>query len=66
VKVRIVIHAAEEGGFWGEVPALPGVAVMAATPAEVITRLRDAIQETMLSPEIPAGGRNGHWLDIDM
>lgn len=21
---RIVIHEAEEGGFWGEVPAMPG------------------------------------------
>ena len=21
---RVVIHAAAEGGFWGEVPALPG------------------------------------------
>jgi hypothetical protein len=24
MKVRVVIHQAEEGGFWVEVPALPG------------------------------------------
>ena len=31
---RIVIHEAEEGGFWGEVPARPGWASEGATVEE--------------------------------
>jgi predicted RNase H-like HicB family nuclease len=26
MKVKVVIHEAEEGGFWAEVPAIPGCA----------------------------------------
>lgn len=31
---RIVIHEAEEGGYWGEVPAMPGCASEGATVEE--------------------------------
>jgi len=24
MKIKIVVHEAEEGGFWAEVPAIPG------------------------------------------
>jgi predicted RNase H-like HicB family nuclease len=24
MEIKVVIHPAKEGGFWGEVPALPG------------------------------------------
>jgi predicted RNase H-like HicB family nuclease len=26
MKIKIVVHEAEEGGFWAEVPAIPGCA----------------------------------------
>ena len=26
MKIKVVVHEAEEGGFWAEVPALPGCA----------------------------------------
>jgi len=25
MKLKVVVHPAEEGGFWAEVPALPGL-----------------------------------------
>lgn len=25
MKLQVVVHEAEEGGFWAEVPAVPGV-----------------------------------------
>ena len=31
---RIVIHESEEGGYWGEVPAMPGCASEGATIEE--------------------------------
>ena len=29
MKIKIVVHEAEEGGFWAEVPAIPGCATKA-------------------------------------
>ncbi len=26
MKVKVVIHEAEEGGYWAEIPAIPGCA----------------------------------------
>jgi hypothetical protein len=26
VKIKVIVHEAEEGGFWAEVPAIPGCA----------------------------------------
>ena len=43
MKVRIVIHEAEEGGYWAEVPALPGCYSQGETLAEVRKRMREAI-----------------------
>ena len=39
---KIVVHPAEEGGFWGEVPALHGCASFGATRAECRANVREA------------------------
>ena len=31
MKIKIVVHEAKEGGFWGEVPAIPGCASQGET-----------------------------------
>lgn len=51
MKVKIVVHEAEEGGYWGEVPALPGCASQGETLEELMVNLREAI-EGCLSIEI--------------
>jgi len=38
-----VIHAEPEGGFWGEVPALPGCFSQGENVDELLANLRDAI-----------------------
>jgi predicted RNase H-like HicB family nuclease len=43
MHVKIVVHEAEEGGFWGEVPALPGCASQGETLDELLANLREAI-----------------------
>jgi predicted RNase H-like HicB family nuclease len=43
VQIRAIIHAAEEGGYWAEVPALPGCITEGETWEEVIAHLKDAI-----------------------
>ncbi len=39
----LVIHPAEEGGYWAEVPALPGCFAQAETLDELMGEARDAI-----------------------
>lgn len=39
----IVIHEAEEGGFWAEFPMLPGCFTQGETVEEVLARAPDAI-----------------------
>ena len=44
MKIKVVIHEAEEGGFWAEVPALPGCATEGETMEELLQNLRKAIE----------------------
>lgn len=39
----VVIHEDPEGGFWGEVPALPGCYSQAETVEELMDNIREAI-----------------------
>ncbi len=38
------VHTAEEGGYWAEVPALPGCLTQGETLDEVVENLNDAIE----------------------
>jgi predicted RNase H-like HicB family nuclease len=42
--LKAVIHKAEDGGFWGEVPSLPGCYSQGETIAELQANLREAAQ----------------------
>jgi predicted RNase H-like HicB family nuclease len=44
MNVKVVVYAAKEGGFWGEVPALPGCASQGETLDELLINLREAVQ----------------------
>ncbi|NJR19744.1 MAG: type II toxin-antitoxin system HicB family antitoxin [Calothrix sp. CSU_2_0] len=44
MKIKAIIHPAEEGGYWAEVPALPGCITEGDTMEEVLTNLKDAIE----------------------
>jgi predicted RNase H-like HicB family nuclease len=44
MQVKIVVHEAEEGGFWAEVPALPGCVSQGETMDELLANVREAIQ----------------------
>ena len=43
MKVKVVVHEAEEGGFWAEVPAIPGCATQGDTFQELLANLHEAI-----------------------
>jgi predicted RNase H-like HicB family nuclease len=44
MKVKAILHQAEEGGFWAEVRALPGCVAQVETEEEVTSNLREAIE----------------------
>lgn len=44
MNLKVIVHEAEEGGFWGEVPALPGCASQGETMEELLRHLREAIE----------------------
>ncbi len=43
MKFHIVVHEAEEGGYWAEVPALPGCLTQGETLDALMTNVREAI-----------------------
>jgi predicted RNase H-like HicB family nuclease len=44
MTLRAIVHPADEGGFWAEVPALPGCATQAETMEELQANLREAVE----------------------
>ena len=44
MKLKAIIHKADEGGYWAEVPALPGCVTQADTLAELNVNLKEAIE----------------------
>jgi predicted RNase H-like HicB family nuclease len=44
MKIKVVVHEAEEGGFWAEVPAIPGCATQGESMEELLRNLHEAIE----------------------
>jgi predicted RNase H-like HicB family nuclease len=64
VNIKVVIHAAEEGGYWAEVPALPGCVSQGETVDELLANVREAVQAWFEAeePEPPAPSRGSESL----
>ena len=44
LKIKVVVHEAEEGGYWAEVPAIPGCATQGETKEELMANVHEAIE----------------------
>lgn len=44
MKIKVVVHEAEEGGYWAEVPSIPGCATQGETFEELLQNLYEAIE----------------------
>lgn len=44
MRLKVVVHEAEEGGYWAEVPAIPGCATQGETFEELLRNLYDAVE----------------------
>jgi len=58
LKIKVVVHEAEEGGYWAEVPAIPGCATQGDTLEELIKNVHEAV-EGCLSVEVEEPKRTG-------
>ena len=56
MTLKVIVHRAEEGGFWAEVPAIPGCVTQGETHEELMANVREAI-EGCLSIEISESER---------
>ena len=65
MKIKVVVHEAEEGGFWAEVPAIPGCATQGETFEELLKNLYEAV-EGCLSVDIaePTPGVKDRVMEI--
>ena len=49
MKTKIVVHEAEEGGYWAEVPAIPGCATQGDTRKDLMANVQEAIEGCLLT-----------------
>ena len=44
MKLKVVVHEAEEGGYWAEVPAIPGCATQGESFEELLSNLHESVE----------------------
>ena len=65
MKVKVVVHEAPEGGFWAEVPAIPGCATQGETFEELLKNLYEAVEGCLsVDVQMPKGGQKDRVLEI--
>jgi len=65
MQLKVVVHEAEEGGFWAEVPAIPGCATQAETYDELLDNVREAIEGCLAVEVAPVqSGKHDRVIDI--
>ena len=51
MKVKVIVHEAEEGGYWAEVSSIPGCSTQGETFEELLSNIYEAV-EACLSIDI--------------
>ena len=44
MKLKVIVHEAEEGGYWAEVPSIPGCATQGETFEELLANIYEAVE----------------------
>ena len=60
MKLKVIVHEAEEGGYWAEVPAIPGCATQGETFEELLSNLYEAVEGCLAVDvrDIPTSGND--------
>ena len=54
MKLKVIVHEAEEGGYWAEVPSIPGCATQGETFEELLQNLYEAVEGCLSVDVSPA------------
>ena len=67
MKLKVILHPADEGGFWAEVPALPGCVSEGETEAEALANVREAAEGWLdVATERAESEAGGQLVEIDI
>jgi predicted RNase H-like HicB family nuclease len=44
MKLKVIVHEADEGGYWAEVPSIPGCATQGETFDELLGNIYEAVE----------------------
>jgi predicted RNase H-like HicB family nuclease len=65
MTLKAIVHQAEEGGFWAEVPAMPGCVTQGEAIEELRANLHEAIEGWLEAGESErAIGESDHILEL--
>lgn len=64
MKLKVVVHEAEEGGYWAEVPAIPGCATQGDSFEELLKNLYEAVEGCLAVDVEPAESVDGRIIEI--
>ena len=65
MKIHVVVHEAEEGGYWAEVPAIEGCATQGETFEELLQNLYEAIEGCLsVTVQPPKSADNDRVIEI--
>jgi predicted RNase H-like HicB family nuclease len=67
MKIKVLVHQAEEGGFWAEVPALPGCVSEGQTLEETLANIREAAADWLDVAQVRAeADAEAQLMEIDL
>lgn len=65
MNIKAVIHHAEEGGYWAEVPALPGCVTQGESLDEIQSNIKEAIELWLeVADEVVLKAQNDQILEL--
>jgi predicted RNase H-like HicB family nuclease len=65
MKLKVIVHDAEEGGYWAEVPAIPGCATQGESFEELLQNLYEAVEGCLsVDLETPQAAGNQRVIEI--
>ncbi|MDI6779451.1 MAG: type II toxin-antitoxin system HicB family antitoxin [Bacteroidota bacterium] len=65
MKIKVVVHQAEEGGYWAEVPSIPGCATQGETFEELLQNIYEAVEGCLsIDVELPKSTGKERILEI--
>ena len=48
MKLKVILHETEEGGYWAEVPAIPGCVTQGESVQELLRNIHEAVEGCLL------------------